>query len=104
VRNNALRGIAAFEMLPLTPDETVLDRYLALREVAKRGPALRPNRRLSHAAAADIALDHLAQVKGRRTRAASSGTVRPDSRPRHRPRPTSAATGSCCTSTAPSRW
>ncbi|GIE92104.1 DUF7737 domain-containing protein [Actinoplanes regularis] len=64
VKNNALQGIAAFGMLPLAPEETVLDRYLALREVAKRGAALGPNRRLSHAAAVDIALDHLAQVTG----------------------------------------
>ncbi|MEU8657783.1 DUF4132 domain-containing protein [Actinoplanes philippinensis] len=64
VRNNALQGIAAFGMLPLAPGETVLDRYLAVREVAKRGAALGPNRRLSHAAAVDIALDHLAQVTG----------------------------------------
>ncbi|WP_433788434.1 DUF4132 domain-containing protein [Actinoplanes sp. CA-252034] len=64
VKNNALQGIAAFGMLPLAPDETVLDRYLALREVAKKGPALGPNRRLSHAAAVDVALDHLAQVTG----------------------------------------
>ncbi|GIE77065.1 hypothetical protein Aph02nite_30150 [Actinoplanes philippinensis] len=64
VKNNALQGIAAFGMLPLAPDETVLDRYLAVREVARRGPALGPNRRLSHAAAVDIALDHLAQVTG----------------------------------------
>ncbi|MEV4276012.1 DUF7737 domain-containing protein [Actinoplanes xinjiangensis] len=64
VKNNALQGIAAFGMLPLAPDETILDRYLALREVARRGPALGPNRRISHAAAVDVALDHLAQVAG----------------------------------------
>ncbi|MEU4155339.1 DUF4132 domain-containing protein [Actinoplanes sp. NPDC026670] len=64
VKNNALQGIAAFGMLPLAPEETVLDRYLALREVARRGPALGPNRRISHAAAVDVALDHLAQVTG----------------------------------------
>ncbi|BEL04711.1 hypothetical protein Q0Z83_029020 [Actinoplanes sichuanensis] len=64
VKNNALQGIAAFGMLPLAPDETVLDRYLAIREIAKRGPALGPNRRISHAAAVDVALDHLSQVSG----------------------------------------
>ncbi|MFI1995177.1 DUF4132 domain-containing protein [Actinoplanes sp. NPDC020271] len=64
VKNNALQGIAAFGMLPLAPEETVLDRYLALREVAKRGPKLGPNRRHSHAAAIAIAFDHLAQVTG----------------------------------------
>ncbi len=64
VRNNALQGIAAFGMLPLAPGESVLDRYLALRDCAKRGPKLGPNRRHSHAAAIGVALDHLAQVTG----------------------------------------
>lgn len=64
MKNNALRGIAAFGMLPLAPGETVLDRYLALRESAKKGAKLGPNRRHSHAAAIDVALDHLAQVAG----------------------------------------
>jgi hypothetical protein len=35
-----------------------------LREVARRGAKLGPNRRLSHAAAVAVALDHLAQVAG----------------------------------------
>lgn len=64
VKNNALVGIAAFGLLPLADGETVLDRYLALCEIAKRGSKLGPNRRLSHAAAVDVALDHLAQVAG----------------------------------------
>ncbi|WP_405105551.1 DUF4132 domain-containing protein [Micromonospora sp. NBC_01405] len=64
VKRNALSGIAAFGLLPLADGETVLDRYLALREVAKRGPKLGPNRRHSHAAAVAVALDHLAQVAG----------------------------------------
>ncbi|MEV6303140.1 DUF4132 domain-containing protein [Actinoplanes sp. NPDC051861] len=64
VRNNALQGIAAFGMLPLAPGETVLDRYLALRDSARKGPKLGPNRRHSHAAAIAVALDHLAQVVG----------------------------------------
>ena len=64
VKNNALVGIAAFGLLPLAVGESVLDRYVALREIAKRGPKLGPNRRLSHAAAVDVALDHLAQVAG----------------------------------------
>ncbi|MET8352180.1 DUF4132 domain-containing protein [Micromonospora sp. NPDC005206] len=62
VKHNALAAIAAFGLLPLADDETVLDRYLALREVAKRGLKLGPNRRHSHAAAVAVALDHLAQV------------------------------------------
>ncbi|BCJ39832.1 hypothetical protein GCM10010168_26920 [Actinoplanes ianthinogenes] len=64
VKNNALRGIAAFGMLPLAPGETVLDRYLALRESAKSGAKLGPHRKHSHAAAIEVALDHLAQVAG----------------------------------------
>ncbi|PPJ19916.1 hypothetical protein C5E45_06925 [Nocardia nova] len=64
VKHNALQGIAAFGMLPLTPDETVLDRYLALRESGKKGAKLGPNRRHSHAVAITVALDHLAQVAG----------------------------------------
>ncbi|MFF3869069.1 DUF4132 domain-containing protein [Micromonospora sp. NPDC001898] len=64
VKRNALSGIAAFGLLPLADGETVLDRYLALREVARRGPKLGPNRRHSHAAAVAVALDHLAQVAG----------------------------------------
>ncbi|WP_144127571.1 DUF4132 domain-containing protein [Catellatospora sichuanensis] len=64
VKNNALAGIAAYGMLPLAEGEMVLDRYTALREVAKRGPKLGPNRRHSHAAAIEVALDHLAQVAG----------------------------------------
>ncbi len=64
VKNNALAGIAAYGMLPLADGETLLDRYLGLREVARRGPKLGPNRRLSHAAAVEVALEHLAQVAG----------------------------------------
>lgn len=64
VKSNALAGIAAYGMLPLAEDETVLDRYTALREIAKRGPKLGPNRRHSHAAAIEVALEHLAQVAG----------------------------------------
>ncbi|WP_040834997.1 DUF4132 domain-containing protein [Nocardia brevicatena] len=64
VEHNALHGIAAFGMLPLAPGETVLDRYLALCESAKRGAKLGPNRRHSHAAAITVALEHLAQVTG----------------------------------------
>ncbi|HWS33336.1 MAG TPA: DUF4132 domain-containing protein [Actinoplanes sp.] len=69
LRNNALQGIAAFGLLPLPPAaaepaETVLGRYLAIREVARRGARFGPGRRLSHAAAIEVALDHLAQVAG----------------------------------------
>jgi hypothetical protein len=64
VRHNALWGIAAYGMLPLDDRETLQDRYVALREIAKRGPRLGPNRRHSHARAIDAALDHLAQVAG----------------------------------------
>jgi hypothetical protein len=64
VKHNALWGIAAYGMLPLEGDETVQDRYAALHEVAKRGAKLGPNRRFSHAAAVEVALEHLAQVAG----------------------------------------
>lgn len=64
VKNNALAGISAYGLLPLADGETVLERYTALREVAKRGPKLGPNRRHSHAAAVEVALEHLAQVAG----------------------------------------
>ncbi|GAA2385355.1 DUF4132 domain-containing protein [Dactylosporangium salmoneum] len=64
VKHNALEGIAAYGLLPLAAGETVVDRYLALRDVAKRGVKLGPNRRHSQAAAVDAALDHLAQVAG----------------------------------------
>ncbi|RKR86166.1 uncharacterized protein DUF4132 [Micromonospora pisi] len=65
-RNNALQGIAAYGLLPLEPDESVLDRYLALRESARNGARFGPNRRQSHAAAIGVALAHLAQVAGLR--------------------------------------
>ena len=64
VRHNALQGIAAYGMLPLDDGETVQDRYLALREVAKHGARFGPDRRRSHAAAVEVALEHLAQVAG----------------------------------------
>jgi hypothetical protein len=64
VKHNALWGIAAYGLLPLDGGETVQDRYLALREAAKLGGKLGPNRRHSHAAAVEVALDHLAQVAG----------------------------------------
>jgi hypothetical protein len=64
VKHNALWGIAAYGLLPLDGGETVQDRYLALREVAKRGAKLGANRRHSHAAAVEVALDHLAQLAG----------------------------------------
>ncbi|MGW3405162.1 DUF4132 domain-containing protein [Streptomyces zhihengii] len=63
-RHHALHGVAAYGMLPLADGETVLDRYLALRESARKGAALGPNRRHSHAAAVAVALEHLAQVAG----------------------------------------
>ncbi|MBV1856538.1 DUF4132 domain-containing protein [Catellatospora tritici] len=58
-------GITAYGMLPPADGETVLDRWVALREVLRRGltfPA--PERRRQHAAAIDVALEHLAQVGG----------------------------------------
>lgn len=58
-------GITAYGMLPPADGETVLDRWVALRELRRRGmdfPA--PERRRQHGAAVDVALDHLAQVGG----------------------------------------
>ena len=63
-KHGALQGIAAYGRLPLAEGETFLDRYLALREIAKQGAKFGPERRLSHAAAVEIALDRLAQVAG----------------------------------------
>ena len=64
VKRNAQQAIAAYGLLPLADGETVLDRYLALREVSKRGAKFGPERRLNHARAVALALDHLAQVAG----------------------------------------
>jgi hypothetical protein len=64
VKHHAQRGIAAYGLLPLVDGESVLDRYLVLREAAKRGAKFGPERRLNHAAAVAVALDHLAQVAG----------------------------------------
>ena len=64
VKRDAQRAIAAYGLLPLADGESVLDRYLALREVAKRGAKFGPERRLNHAGAGALARDHLAQVAG----------------------------------------
>lgn len=64
VKRNAQRAIAAYGLLPLADGETVLDRYVALRQVAERGAEFGPERRLNHALAVAVALDHLAQVAG----------------------------------------
>lgn len=64
VKRNAQRAIAAYGLLPLADGESVLDRYLELRQVAKQGARFGPERRLSHALAVAVALDHLAQVAG----------------------------------------
>jgi hypothetical protein len=63
VKRDAHRAIAALGLLPLDGG-SLLDRYLELRAVAKRGARYGPNRRLNHAAAVDVALDHLAQQAG----------------------------------------
>jgi hypothetical protein len=64
VKRDAHEAVAALGLLPLAAGETVLDRYLELRAVGKRGSRYGPERRLNHAAAVDIALDHLAQLTG----------------------------------------
>ncbi|MEU8001729.1 DUF4132 domain-containing protein [Catellatospora sp. NPDC049111] len=57
-------GLTAYGMLPPDDGETVLDRWVALREVHRRGMEFSPERRRQHAVALDVALDHLAQVGG----------------------------------------
>ncbi|BCJ74886.1 hypothetical protein CS0771_44300 [Catellatospora sp. IY07-71] len=59
-------GITAYGMLPPGDGETVLDRWVALRELRRRAEELfpAPERRRQHAIAVDVALDHLAQVGG----------------------------------------
>lgn len=57
-------GIAAYGMLPLPAAETVLDRYVALRDIALRGAEFNPERRNLHADAIHVAMQHLAQVGG----------------------------------------
>jgi len=58
---HALIAIKAYGLLPLTGDETVLSRYLALRESAKLVKKLGPRRKISHANAIQVAIDYLAQ-------------------------------------------
>lgn len=59
-------GITAYGMLPPGDGESVLDRWVALRELRRRAAELfpAPERRKQHAVAVDVALDHLAQVGG----------------------------------------
>ncbi|GAA1364030.1 DUF4132 domain-containing protein [Catellatospora chokoriensis] len=58
-------GITAYGMLPLADGETVMDRWVALREVHRRGMELSVgDRRRQHEAAVNVALEHLAQVGG----------------------------------------
>ncbi len=59
-------GITAYGMLPPADGDTVLGRWVALRELRRRAVELfpAPERRRQHAVAVDVALDHLAQVGG----------------------------------------
>lgn len=58
-------GITAYGMLPLADGETVTDRWVALREVHRRGMQMTAGeRRRQHEAAVNVALEHLAQVGG----------------------------------------
>ncbi|GAA1394525.1 hypothetical protein GCM10009662_05030 [Catellatospora coxensis] len=57
-------GLTAYGMLPPSDGETVLDRWVALREVHRRGMEFSAERRRQHAVALDVALEHLAQVGG----------------------------------------
>ncbi|MBE9498908.1 hypothetical protein IHE61_11495 [Streptomyces sp. GKU 257-1] len=102
VRHHSLQGIAAFGMLPLAAHETVLDRYLALRDSAKKGALLGPNRRHSHAAAIAVAPSTTwPRWRAHRTPAGSNGTARRDSPKRPPPKRKPAPTGSRCGSTEP---
>jgi len=60
-KHHGLIAIKAYGLLPLEADETVLSRYLALRESAKMVKKLGPGRKISHAHAIQVAIDHLAQ-------------------------------------------
>lgn len=64
VANDSPVGLTAYGMLPPADGETVLDRWVALREVHRRGMEFAPERRRQHASALDVALEHLAQVGG----------------------------------------
>jgi hypothetical protein len=66
VEKNSPVGLTAYGMLPPDGDETVLDRWVALRELRRRAMEDFPasERRRQHAIALDVALDHLAQVGG----------------------------------------
>ncbi|MCL4255443.1 MAG: hypothetical protein KJ043_16910, partial [Anaerolineae bacterium] len=57
-------AIKAYGLLPLLDDETVLSRYLALRQSAKDGQKFGAQRRVSHAHAVEVAIDHLGQTMG----------------------------------------
>lgn len=57
-------AIKAYGLLPLFGDETVLSRYLALRQSAKDGQKFGAQRRVSHANAVEVAIDHLGQMAG----------------------------------------
>ncbi|SEF89574.1 protein of unknown function [Actinacidiphila yanglinensis] len=64
VRRNAHSAIACLGLLPLTGGETVLDRYLALRERAKAAARFGAERRANHLRAVRAGLWHLAQTTG----------------------------------------
>jgi hypothetical protein len=64
LRKHSQIAIKAYGLLPLADDETVLDRYLALKQSAKDGQKFGQQRRATHAAAVRAALANLAQVAG----------------------------------------
>lgn len=57
-------AIKAYGLLPIQADETVLDRYTALKKSAKEGQKFGQQRRANHAAAVKSGLANLAQVAG----------------------------------------
>jgi len=63
-RQHGQSAIKAYGLLPLMGDETLLSRYLALKQSAKDGQKFGAQRRLSHARAVEIGIDHLGQMAG----------------------------------------
>ncbi|MDX2074851.1 MAG: DUF4132 domain-containing protein [bacterium] len=63
-RKHAHLAIKAYGILPLEANETVLERYLTLKQSAKDGQQFGAQRKANHANAVRIGLDHLAQVAG----------------------------------------
>lgn len=64
LKRHAYIAIKAYGLLPLQENETILQRYLALRRVDKEGQKYGNNRRVNHAEAVQVSMAHLAQITG----------------------------------------